>query len=401
MGAWRRAKTQHEVKITVDADAKAHGEPIAMLAMEWNSFMVHFKDKYGADLCEEDLPAQSFFEDSEELAEGSLEAEHLSEVVSKEEAEAQRKSKPDPACQYGMRLDRRLTLQTRRFARSEPRDIEQIRAKFTVTENMWLLAQLLQPGRAIYSDLTASTITNILKVLLSNRNFNLKKEVDGQVLVQPSWSHCLSYEYELQKEACKRCRTRSMDIAAALQSSCEDNEHRTQHWVQLVTMANSAEGTDFGQSRFGHPDLTNLGQSNFGQSNSGSGVCHGPKGGAQTQKKSGPEVWGPEGWPRKAGPEGWGTEGWGPKISRFFFRLPPPVSLFFSLTVCLLVVFWWCLEAPGPSNVHVWSSLWLLCEAPAAPKPPGFHATARQPIRAHLRVPVFTKTTKIQREDTQ
>ena len=264
MGAWRRAKTQHEVKITVDADAKAHGEPIAMLAMEWNSFMVQFKAKYGADLCEEDLPAQSFFEDSEELAEGSLEAEHLSEVVSKEEAEAQRKSKPDPACQYGMRLDRRLTLQTRRFARSEPRDIEQIRAKFTVTENMWLLAQLLQPGRAIYSDLTASTITNILKVLLSNRNFNLKKEVDGQVLVQPSWSHCLSYEYHLQKEACKRCRTRSMDIAAALQSSCEDNEHRTQHWVQLVTMANSAEGTDFGQSRFGHPDLTNFGQSIFG-----------------------------------------------------------------------------------------------------------------------------------------
>ena len=27
-----------------------------------------------------------------------------------------------------------------------------------------------------------------------------------------------------------------------------------------------------------------------------------------------------------------------------------------SLTVCLLVVFWWCLEALEPSNVHVWSS---------------------------------------------
>ena len=41
------------------------------------------------------------------------------------------------------------------------------------------------------------------------------------------------------------------------------------------------------------------------------------------------------------------------------------------------------------------------CEAPAAPKPPGFHTTAREPKRAHLRVPVFTKTTKIQRENNQ
>ena len=35
------------------------------------------------------------------------------------------------------------------------------------------------------------------------------------------------------------------------------------------------------------------------------------------------------------------------------------------------------------------------------PLRPGFHTTTREPKRAHLRIPVFTKTTKIQREDTQ
>ena len=68
----------------------------------------------------------------------------------------------------------------------------------------------------------------------------MKKEVDGQLLVQPSGSHCLSYEHELRKEACKRCRTRSIGIAAALQSTFEDNEHRT----QLVAMANSTKEKD-------------------------------------------------------------------------------------------------------------------------------------------------------------
>ena len=36
-----------------------------------------------------------------------------------------------------------------------------------------------------------------------------------------------------------------------------------------------------------------------------------------------------------------------------------------------------------------------------APKPPGFHTTAREPKRAHFRVPAFKNTTNIQREDTQ
>ena len=58
-----------------------------------------------------------------------------------------------------------------------------------------------------------------------------------------------------------------------------------------------------------------------------------------------------------------------PKIS-LFFPSPTTVSLFFSLTVCLLVEYWWFLEAPGPSNVHVWA-LGLWCETPAASGAPG------------------------------
>ena len=66
--------------------------------MDGNTLMIQFKAKIGADLCEEDLPAQSYFEEFEErLAEGNFEAERLSEVVSQEEADIQRRSVPDPA----------------------------------------------------------------------------------------------------------------------------------------------------------------------------------------------------------------------------------------------------------------------------------------------------------------
>ena len=57
MGAWRQAKTQYEVKTAADAAAKAHGEPVTVLAMDWNSLMVKFRQTYGADLCENELLA--------------------------------------------------------------------------------------------------------------------------------------------------------------------------------------------------------------------------------------------------------------------------------------------------------------------------------------------------------
>ena len=73
--------------------------------------------------------------------------------------------------------------------------------------------------------------------------------------------------------------------------------------------------SNFGQSNFG--------RSNFGQSISGSGVCHGPKGGAQTQKKSGPEGWGPKVGSRRVGPRRVGAQNFA-----LFFPSPTTTIVF-------------------------------------------------------------------------
>ena len=114
----------------------------------------------------------------------------------------------------------------------------------------------------------------------------------------------------------------------------------------------------------------------------------------------GPKKWGLEGWgfegrgaqPRKSGVRRVGVrrvgaqprksgapKGGRPKISRFF--LPVPQNSFFSsLSGGLLVEFWWCLKRWG---AHV------------KPRRP------RSRRGAHLRVPVFTNTTKKPRENPQ
>ena len=165
-------------------------------------------------------------------------------------------------------------------------------------------------------------------------------------------------------------------------------------------LTKSSEETDFDQSRFGHPDLANLGQSIIGQSiianPFGFGCVSWPQRvGPKPRKNWAPKDGGNERW----GPEGWGHEGWGPEISRFFPSPAPIFVLFVSLGV--LSWFFGGVWKRRGRQMFTLGVLGLWCEAPAAPKPPWFHMTTREPKRAHLRVLVFTNTTKIQREDTQ
>ena len=48
-----------------------------------------------------------------------------------------------------------------------PTDPESLRTKYRVMTNIWLLAQLRQPGRQLYADLTKDTFNDFLEELLS------------------------------------------------------------------------------------------------------------------------------------------------------------------------------------------------------------------------------------------
>ena len=120
-----------------------------------------------------------------------------------------------------------------------PKNFEELRAKYEVMGNMWLLAQLRQPGRSVFTDLEPSTFQKFLTQLLSKQDFNLQKEIQGQFLSSPSWAHCLSYELELRREAYKQCKESSIGIKAAWWRAYNNQQHRMMHWLQLVSLANS------------------------------------------------------------------------------------------------------------------------------------------------------------------
>ena len=190
--AWNSARIKAEVETTVDAVAKAHGEPISMLKCDWVSLMTRLGDQHGDNIHETRLPAQSYFESFEEaLADGSLEAERLDQVVNVVDERTELAKTPNAAKHLSIHLDASLTIQTRRrFTSVLPATTEALRLKFSVMSDLWLLAKMRQPARQIFADFTESTFPKILDELLSEKNFLLDRNIAGTRMIVPKWEHC-------------------------------------------------------------------------------------------------------------------------------------------------------------------------------------------------------------------
>ena len=152
--------------------------------------------------------------------------------------------KTEHARQYNLQLDSKLTLTTkRRHLSTEPADEKGLRLKFAILTNLWLLGQMRQPGRTVCQDLDRTTSTDFLDTLLGRGNFNFYKEVEGRLMISPCWSFCLSYEFELRKEAIRLCKEQSFGVQAVLWAALRNPEHRMKHWLQLVAIPNSASSS--------------------------------------------------------------------------------------------------------------------------------------------------------------
>ena len=81
----------------------AHGEPISTITANWISLIRTFQAKYGNNIHPSRLPAQTYFDGSEErLTDGTMIAELLSHVISPAEEKEQKERLPEEARQVGI-----------------------------------------------------------------------------------------------------------------------------------------------------------------------------------------------------------------------------------------------------------------------------------------------------------
>ena len=162
------------------------------------------------------------------------------------EEEQQDAKRPYPSRQYNLQLDSKLTITTkRRHLSTEPTDERGLRLKYSIMTNLWLLAQMRQPGRTIYADFDRNTFLDFFETLLDKDNFNFYEGVDGRPMISPSWS------LKLRKEAIRLCKEESYGIQKALWSALRNTEHRMKHWLELVAIPNSPSSSS-------NPELQSL-----------------------------------------------------------------------------------------------------------------------------------------------
>ena len=245
ISAWQQGKVDQDTKQKVDAVCKAHGEPIAMLPEEYESLLVSFAKIHGK-FHDAKLPAQSYFEAfQDKLQEGRLKPESLAQVVSLAEEEAFEATKPESKS-FAIHLDSSLTVQSKkRYIAKVPSSIEELRLKYAIMSNMWLLSKLRSPGRPLFSDLDEHTWPKFLEILLSDDNFLCERRIHGgKKVLAPDWNSCLEYEFQLRKKACKIIREFQKPIVTALREAYEDPQHRMTHWISLLSLSNGREQSD-------------------------------------------------------------------------------------------------------------------------------------------------------------
>ena len=203
--------------------------------------MEAFQKKYGRDMPEDRLLSQSCFESFEEKLNGiRLKPETLSQVVSQEEEEDKEAKKPYHARHWGVMLDAKVMVQTRRmYTSTMPASLEQPRTKYAIMSRVWLVAQMRQPGRQLFSDLTPNTFPKFREQLLSKKNFHFRKELPDKSIMAPVRTDCLEYEFQLRTEAFRLTREEGLGIEAALGNALKDPQHRMEHWVTSLTAANA------------------------------------------------------------------------------------------------------------------------------------------------------------------
>ena len=114
-----------------------------------------------------------------------------------EEEEAQERSKPE-----------------------HPKQLHLLRTKYQVLSNLWLLAKLRQPGRALHRDLDERTCPLLLEELLNRKNFAFQRQLENsEVMVGP-------------------------DFGAALLATYNCPQHRMEHWIMFLTVANTRSEKD-------------------------------------------------------------------------------------------------------------------------------------------------------------
>ena len=274
--AWEVAKTRTEEATRVASEQAASRMPRTVTRSYMISLRRKYEEEFGRipDSC---FPCQALVEKRlEEVEEGEVRADALSEVASIEES-----SKEDI---LGAHLDKDGVFKFRRSSKSVslPTDSESLRTRVKMLGITFQLAAYKHRTRLWLQGVSPNLWLQHLEYVLGDEVARMKQTV-MDVVVSPPWNVVLSYEFQIRKEACRLVMYESFTLEEAMTRAQSSSILKERHFSTPTGISLLVRRLPQKRS-FEETRTSGKGKGKGGEKGSGGGQGKGAKGQGKGQK---------------------------------------------------------------------------------------------------------------------
>ncbi len=270
--AWASARERVKRAADMEAEARAEGRPKELprgthLSMRRAYQSLHGEKRDGA------FPSAAYLNwRLDQLEEGDLRAERLTEVVSVEAA-------GEDSDDIGLTLSKGKLMMRRGKTRvALPANPEALRKTYGIMITHWEVIRLKHPDRPFLVGLSKDSWMDMLEYLLGEDVY----EYAGPRGTRYLWDDLLAYEFEMRRFAIKLTCDGTHTLASALVAARKDNELRTKYFVTCLALTPAPRRRS--RSRSPRPKATPAPKGKGKQTAKGKG---GGKKGTDTSKNKG------------------------------------------------------------------------------------------------------------------
>ena len=237
MAVWEAANKRGEKRRAEEAERKV-GDLPRVLPKARHLELLRTYEAAHRELKDRDVPAPSYIEARlEQLEEGELLAEPLTEVICREEA------REDGWGAAKIMGDGTLKLQkASRGEATPPRNSEELRQRIKVMGIAWEFIRLRFPTKPFLNGLDAYTWSDHVEWLLGDEVYNMTvKDHLGEIVFRPAWHTLLTFELESRKAAFKLVNLKGSTLKKALEDTRKDPGLLQRHFITPTAMAAGAD----------------------------------------------------------------------------------------------------------------------------------------------------------------
>ena len=237
MSVWEAANKRGEKRRVEEAERKV-GDLPRVLPKARHLELLRAYEAAHRELKDKDIPAPSYIEVRlEQLEEGEMVAEPLTEVICRDEA------REDGWGAAKIMTDGTLKLQkASRGEAKPPRSSEELRQRIKVMGIAWEFIRLRFPTKPFLVGLDAYTWTDHVEWLLGDEVYGMSvKDHLGEVIFRPAWHTLLTFELESRKAAYKLVNIKGSTLVQALVDTRKDTGLLQRHFITPTAMAVGAD----------------------------------------------------------------------------------------------------------------------------------------------------------------